>query len=352
MTKNITRKEFREQCFNRDNHTCVVPWCDEDAEDAHHIIERAEWEDGGYIPQNGASVCEKHHRHAEENEIPPQAFWLWIGIDNPITPSQYGLHINKWGDSFDVPPWKEHRERIKYPSSRHLPFSNIGDKDDTYYRNVDTFLDIPLVMTHKIDGSNAMIIKDIDNPVRARNGKQANHDSFDLLKDMYWDRNLHEKMTDNIQVFGEWTYAKHSIHYGCDCEEECVDIGPNLSDLVGVDDERAYFQVFGVYHMEYDIWLSWPKVEEVADELGLPTVPVIYVEENDEPTYTNKNMLYDEVYNEARKVVDNGGEGIVIRTKYPYHYGQFEMKLGKYVRKNHVKTDKHWKNQRITPNRI
>ena len=38
--KLLTRNEFREGVFARDNHTCVVPDCNKEAVDAHHIIER------------------------------------------------------------------------------------------------------------------------------------------------------------------------------------------------------------------------------------------------------------------------------------------------------------------------
>jgi hypothetical protein len=350
---NQNRKQFRESCLERDNGICVVPWCREEAVDVHHIIERELWADGGYIENNGASVCSRHHKHAEETYIPPQAFWFWIGIDDPIVPEGHSRNIDKWGEELESPPWKEHREYIKYPSTRHLPFSNIGDKDDTYHRSVDPFLDMPLVITHKMDGSNAMIIKDTENPVRARNGKKADHQSFSLLKDLYWDCNVHENIPENIQVFGEWLYAKHSIHYGCDCENECEDVGPSISSVVEGDFGRqAYFQVFGAYNMDYDMWLSWPSTQKIADELGFPTVPVVSISENDEPTYEKRNVFYDDVYQKAESIVQNGEEGLVVRSKYPFHYGEFGRRLGKYVRENHVKTDEHWKFKKEIPNRL
>lgn len=347
------RKQFRESCLERDKGECVVPWCDEEAVDVHHIVERSLWADGGYIEPNGASVCGHHHKHAEETYIPPQAFWFWIGVEDPVTPDGLTTDINKWGDEIDSPPWKEHREYIKYPSTRHLPFSNIGDKDDTYHKNVDQFLDIPLVMTHKMDGSNAMLIKDVDEPVRARNGREADHKSFSLLKDLYWDCNVHEQIPESIQVFGEWLYAKHSIHYGCDCENDCVDVGPGLSEVVeGEYGDQAYFQVFGAYDMRYDMWLSWPTTEKIASDLGFPTVPVVEISQNDSATYTKRNLLYDDVYQKADSIVQNGEEGLVVRSKYPFHYGEFGQRLGKYVRSNHVKTEEHWKFQKVKPNRL
>lgn len=344
MTKQ-NRHKFRENCFKRDNNECVVPWCDSEAVDAHHIIERREWSNGGYFAKNGASVCSKHHKYAEKNMIPPQAFWMWLGIDNPITPDGYDVNINKWGDTFETPPWEEHRKYIKYPSSHHLPFSNMGDKNDTYIKSVERFLEKPLVITEKIDGSNASLVKDKEDPVRARNGSHAKHESFDLLKQLYWQYDVYDKLPENMQIFGEWVHAKHSIHYGCDCEEQCVDVGENISDVVNenINDERAFFQIFGVYNTKHNIWLSWPTVENIAQQLGFPTTPVIEKSKCDSPMFENRNEFYDKVYNMAQNVVKNGGEGLVVRTKFPYHYDQWKDNLGKFVRENHVKTDEHWK---------
>lgn len=367
MTTNKNRKQFREQVFERDNHTCTVPWCDEPADDAHHIIERSCWEDGGYIPRNGVSVCNKHHQYAETNDIPPQAFWMWLGIDDPPLPeSVNSADIDKWGNEFETPPWEHLRDRIKYPSSRHLlPLywyddtvaeDRMKNDDDTGLTSVEDFVGIPLVITHKMDGGNCMLVSDIENPVRARNGSSPEDTMRPLYRDggLYWQQEVHQKLPDRLQVFGEWVYAKHSIHYGCDCEDPCDDIGPSLSELTGVDDERAYFQVFGVYDKVLNMWLSWPETQQVADELGFPTTPVIYEEDDrDIATFETEAEARQKLLEYAHEVVDNGGEGIVVRTKFPFHYGQFGRRLGKYVRENHVKDgEEHWSARTVIQNKI
>lgn len=360
------RKQFRESVFSRDNHECLVPWCNKDADDAHHIIERELWNNGGYVPDNGASVCNEHHQYAEDNHIPPQSFYMWAGIENPPLPDSIdSVDVNKWGDSFETPPWENLRERIKYQSTRHLLplywYDNETvaqermEHDDTGVEYIDEFVGIPLVITQKIDGSNCMIVNDIDNPVRARNGSSPTDSMKKLYRDggLYWQQEVNQKLPERLQVFGEWVYAKHSIHYGCDCDEPCEDIGPNLSEITGVSDDRAYFQVFGVYDKIQNIWLSWPETETVADELGFPTTPVIYCEgDMDEATFETKHEARETLIEHARKVIDNGGEGIVIRSKFPYHYSQFSQRLGKYVRENHVKTDTHWSHNDIVENNI
>ncbi len=360
------RKQFRDAVFRRDNHECLIPWCNEHADDAHHIIERELWDEGGYIPNNGASVCNKHHKYAEKNHIPPQAFWMWAGIDEKPLPSSIDTHdVNKWGDEFSTPPWQQHRQRIKYQSSRHLlplywydehtTAKERIEHDDTGLDTVEDFVGIPLVVTHKIDGSNCMIVSDVDNPVRARNGSSPIETMKPLYREggLYWKQEVNQKLPDRLQVFGEWVYAKHSIHYGCDCENKCEDVGPSLSELTNVDDERAYFQVFGVYDKIQNLWLSWPETEKVANVLGFPTTPVIYQEsDDDKPTFETKIEARNVLIEYAREVIENGGEGIVVRSKYPFHYGQFGRRLGKYVRENHVQTDEHWSKKDVVKNNI
>ena len=68
--KLLSRKDFRESVFKRDGFKCV--FCEEKAQDAHHIMERRLFNDGGYYLDNGASVCEEHHLKCEMTLISPQ----------------------------------------------------------------------------------------------------------------------------------------------------------------------------------------------------------------------------------------------------------------------------------------
>ena len=344
------RAGFREQCVERDAGACVVPSCarrvttePDGPGSQHHILERKLWEDGGYIPDNGASVCDEHHRLAEDNIIPPVALWRWIDVEDPPLPEVVdSIHVDKWGVPLDRPPWKEHRERIKYPSTRHLPWSHEVASDDTAHQNVNTFVGYPLVSTVKMDGGNAMLVKDSENPVRARNGKHANKEHFDMCKQMYWENNLYEEIPEHLQIFGEWLYAKHSIHYGCECSEECDDVGPGLLD---------YFQVFGVYDTRYDLFLGWHETAELADRLDLTVVPQIGY--GDTKEFARSDQFWNYYYDLSQEVVKQGHEGIVVRSALPFHYGQVEQRLGKYVRPNHVTEDEeHWSHRPLVQNHL
>lgn len=353
----MTRNSFRERCVSRDGGECIVPTCDREVTpspdgpgEVHHIIERKLWEDGGYFPANGASVCNPHHRMAEENIIPPQAFWRWAGVDNPVVPvedttdGEGYIDVDKWGEPLESPAWQEHRKYIKYPSTRHLPFSHEREADDTAHREVDAFLDIPLVATIKMDGGNCMLVQDPDDPIRARNGRHADKEHFDMAKQWYWENNLYSDIPEYLQIFGEWLYAKHSIHYGCDCDEECEDVGPALRD---------YFQVFGVYDTRYNLWLGWHETQQVAQEIGLTMTPKATPPAFSIGEFDNRQEFWDYAWGLSQNVVNQGHEGIVIRSALPFHYGQIEERLGKYVRPGHVKEgETHWSKRPLVQNRL
>jgi len=76
----LTREEFRKQVFERTNGKCCVPGCNCDAVDAHHIMDRKLWNNGGYYLSNGAALCEKHHWDAEKGIITPKNCYDYMKI--------------------------------------------------------------------------------------------------------------------------------------------------------------------------------------------------------------------------------------------------------------------------------
>lgn len=67
--KLLSREEFKKQVFARTNGKCCVPNCDCDAVDAHHIMDRRLWKDGGYYLSNGAALCSKHHLDDDDGSL-------------------------------------------------------------------------------------------------------------------------------------------------------------------------------------------------------------------------------------------------------------------------------------------
>jgi len=84
MSKNkkLIRTHFRESVFSRDNYKCVT--CSNHATDAHHITDRNSIPNGGYVKENGISLCTICHIKAEM-ENPPIGFdsrTLYMLIDS------------------------------------------------------------------------------------------------------------------------------------------------------------------------------------------------------------------------------------------------------------------------------
>lgn len=323
--KQQERDKFKELVFERDNGICVVPGCNKKAQDAHHIIERKLWisdkEKGGYLIDNGVSLCMDHHIHAECNFFPPQALRNWAGIKKRLLPLQLDPRklYNKWGEEIIIRPNRTH---IKYQSTPYLTFSeHFNGNEEKCIIDTERFIRLPCVITEKMDGSNVCLTRD---KVTARNGDNATHKSFDMLKALH--SKIQKQIPKNKQIFGEWLYAKHSIHY---------------------NELKAYFQVFGVYDQLQELWESWAYTVELALNLGLTTVPIL-----EETTKHNIHSFMHAVTEQAEKVIKNGGEGVVVRSIYPFHYGQFFMNIGKYVRQNHVQTSQHWSTGPIIKNNL
>jgi len=106
----LTREEFKKQVFAKTSGKCCVPGCGLPAVDAHHIMDRKLWTDGGYYLDNGASLCEIHHLQAEKGIITPKRCYELMGVtEYPrpdkvdwLTDDEFKICvdseiINKWG---------------------------------------------------------------------------------------------------------------------------------------------------------------------------------------------------------------------------------------------------------------
>lgn len=69
VKKKAVRAAFRKACFDRDGHKCrmcgTVPENGDDGLDAHHITDRNDMPNGGYVRENGISLCAECHEKAE-----------------------------------------------------------------------------------------------------------------------------------------------------------------------------------------------------------------------------------------------------------------------------------------------
>lgn len=96
--KLLSREAWKEAVFKRDKYACVM--CGKKAVDAHHLIERKLFTDGGYYIDNGASVCEDCHWGAEKTDISAQTLRDKAKIQNVVLPPQFNSEgvYDKWGN--------------------------------------------------------------------------------------------------------------------------------------------------------------------------------------------------------------------------------------------------------------
>lgn len=327
MEKLLTRDQFREGVFARDKHTCV--FCDAPAVDAHHILERRLWPDGGYYLSNGASVCERHHLECERTTISVDDVRRACGITKAtIPPHLYSdVEYDKWGNIvqpngtrlkgelfFDESVQKvlvqggvleQFISYVKYPRTYHLPWSQGMNDDDRMHDTLAAFEGQRVIATIKMDGENTTMYRDY---IHARSLDGRGHPSRNWVKN-YWSQ-ICGDIPEGWRICGENLFAKHSIAY---------------------DELESYFLGFSVWRDD-NVCLSWAETNEWFDLLGIVPVPVLY----DGP--------YDRAKLEkiAADLPWDSVEGYVLRIADEFSYGDFRHKVGKFVRKNHIQTVKHW----------
>lgn len=323
----LSRDNFREGVFARDQHQCVI--CKQPAVDAHHIIERRLWPDGGYYLNNGASVCEEHHIKCETTEISVEDIRIAARISKPIVPPHLYADqpYDKWGNPI-MPNGQRLKGElfndasvqkilaqgkvlhlfthwVKYPRTHHLPWSEGMNDDDRMLDSLDAFKGQRVIVTEKMDGENTSMYRDY---IHARSVDGRHHSSRDWVK-QYWSQ-ISADIPEGWRVCGENLFAKHSIFY----------------------------QELPTYFMGFSIWddqnkcLSWDETNDWFTLMGITSVPV----------------LYDGIFDEKiiRSLWDpskwSTSEGYVLRNADSFEYAGFRKNVAKFVRRDHIRTVKHW----------
>lgn len=79
MNKYDQRNIFRSNVLKRDNYKCRVCGDKDSKLDAHHIVDRHEMPNGGYVIENGITLCDKEngcHMKAEFFHISDNKEWI------------------------------------------------------------------------------------------------------------------------------------------------------------------------------------------------------------------------------------------------------------------------------------
>lgn len=77
--KKIIRDKFRNEVFKRDGYKCRVCGRNDVKLDAHHIEDRNEMPNGGYVKENGITLCDYQdgcHMKAERYHITNGKDWV------------------------------------------------------------------------------------------------------------------------------------------------------------------------------------------------------------------------------------------------------------------------------------
>ena len=94
----LTREGFKEAVFARDGGRCVA--CGQPGVDAHHLIERKLFADGGYYLDNGVTLCERCHLAAERTTLSADELRTAAGIAVVVLPAGFSSarKYDKWGN--------------------------------------------------------------------------------------------------------------------------------------------------------------------------------------------------------------------------------------------------------------
>jgi len=333
----LSREEFRGKVFARDDHTCVI--CGQPAQDAHHILERRLFEDGGYYLSNGAALCAAHHLEAEQTALSVETIRERARIERPALPKHFypDERYDKWGNVYlangqrtkgelyhDESVQKilrqggvlgEFTDLVKYPRTLHLPWSPGATEDDRILHDLSAFEGQEVVVTEKMDGENTTMYRD---HFHARSVDGASHPS------QSWARAFHAKIRWQIpegwRVCAENLYAKHSIGY---------------------DALPHFLLVFSVWN-EKNRCLGWEQTVEWSALLDLPTVPVLYRGPWNEAQIHRHDMALSA----------HSKEGYVVRVAGEFFFRDFRRVVAKFVKAGHNQTGHGWNRQRVIPNRL
>jgi hypothetical protein len=232
-----------------------------------------------------------------------------------------------------------HGDFTKYPRTPHL-FGSKGTDDDKHLDEAESkaFLaDESLIVEEKIDGTNVGIhFSDAGEMVLQCRGHlitEGMHPQYDLFKQWGAVKRfvLFERLENRFLLFGEWVYARHSIHYR------------RLSH---------YFFEFDIYDKKQEAFLDLKQRLALLEDTGVQTVPVIHtgsLNRDDLEDLIGPSQFDSHFENPITKRTDNLMEGLYLRTEAEgVVSGRAKFVRPEFVEK--VKQSTHWQHQQLVPN--
>lgn len=211
----------------------------------------------------------------------------------------------------------------KYGRTYHYPFSPGTTSDDRINKRYwqDIKLINSLIHTEKLDGENNCL---------NRYGVFARSHAAPTVS--AWTRQIRQRWQlikndlGDIELFGENLYATHSIEY------------------------RGLNQDFYLFAVRCkDKWLSWEEVKFYAALFDFACVPEVALNDQGQTEVEYRQAIISLAGGAgyfAPHDVHTGlpctMEGLVTRNAAEFPVAVFAQNVFKYVRKDHVKTDRHW----------
>lgn len=228
---------------------------------------------------------------------------------------------------------------VKYPRTPHL-FGSKGTDDDKHLgeaESVEFIADESLIVEEKIDGTNVGIhftsAGQLVLQCRGHLITQGMHPQYDLFKQWTAVKRgvIEERLESRYILFGEWLYARHSVHYR---------------------QLPHYFFEFDIYDKDQEVFLNLEQRLALIDGAGIETVPVLYQGEivrEELQKLIGPSRFDNEFENPLTKRTDNLMEGLYLRTEGAGSVtGRAKFVRPEFVEK--VKQSIHWQHQTMVPN--
>jgi len=232
-------------------------------------------------------------------------------------------------------------EFVKYPRTPHL-FGSKGTDDDKHLGETESvrFLSDPsLIIEEKLDGTNVGLHFASDGKMilqcRGHLVTEGMHPQYDLFKQWAAVKRavLEERLGFDHILFGEWLFARHSVHYRS---------------------LPHFFFEFDIYDKRAGAFLDLEQRLTLLDGTGIETVPVIA-----RGAITKKqlegligaskfNSLFE---NPLTRRTDNLMEGLYLRTERDgVVTGRAKFVRPEFVER--VMQSTHWQHQVMVPNAL
>jgi RNA ligase len=227
----------------------------------------------------------------------------------------------------------------KYPRTPHL-FGSRGTDDDKHLGRDESLAfiaDDSLILEEKLDGTNVGIHFTTSGRIvlqcRGHEITTGMHPQYDLFKQWTMGKRhvLEPMLEDRLILFGEWLYARHSMHYR------------------GLP---HYFFEFDIYDKQKQLFLDLGSRLAALDGTGFWTVPVLH---RGATTAQELERLigpsrFESVFENPKSGrTDNLMEGLYLRIEAQGHVtGRAKFVRPEFVEK--IKQSEHWQHQALVPN--